>query len=105
MSRPLDSPRVDKQTNYFQQSVHDLCSFFRRNQGYPGVSRGILPRNILKERPLGNAISSVLRCICDIFYSILLIVLMRKGMIMMKIFNKVANVTKLFAGRSSLKKG
>ena len=63
MSRSLDSPRVAKHTNYFQQSVHDLFSFsfhfqrgggggsgggggwggggvagnHRRNQGYPGV--------------------------------------------------------------------
>ena len=58
-----------------------------------------------ERKTLGNAISSVLRCICDKFYSILLIVLMRKGMVIMKIFNKVANFTKLFAGRSSLKKG
>ena len=58
-----------------------------------------------ERKTLGNAISSVLRYICHIFYSILLIVLMRKGMIIMKIFNKVPKVTKLFAGRSSLKKG
>ena len=57
-----------------------------------------------ERKTFGNAISSVLRCICDKFYSILLIVLMRKGMVIMKIFNKVANFTKLFAGRSSLKK-
>ena len=58
-----------------------------------------------ERKTLGNAISSVLRCICDKFYSILLIVLMRKGMVIMKIFNKVANFTKLFTCRSSFKKG
>ena len=69
-----------------------------------GIQRYSSPENC-ERKTLGNAISSVLRCICDKFYSILLIVLMRKGMVIMKIFNKVANFTKLFAGRSSLKKG
>ena len=63
----------------------------RRNQGYSS------PEDF-ERKTLGNAISSVLRCICDKSYSILLIVLMRQGMIIMKIFNNVANVTKLFAG-------
>ena len=62
-----------------------------------GIQRYSSPENC-ERKTLGNAISSVLRCICDKFYSILLIVLMRQGMIIMKIFNNVANVTKLFAG-------
>ena len=68
------------------------------------VTTGDSPPEHFERKTLGNAISSVLRCICDKFYSILLIVLMRKGMVIMKIFNKVPNFTKLFAGRSSLKK-
>ena len=56
------------------------------------------PPEHFERKTLGNAISSVLRCICDKFYSTLLVVLMRQGMIIMKIFNNAANVTKLFAG-------
>ena len=67
--------------------------------------QGYSPPEHFERKTLGNAISSVLRCICDIFYTILLIVLMRKGMIIMKIFNKEANLIKLFVGRSSFKKG
>ena len=62
------------------------------------VSTGDSPPEHFERKTLGNVISSVLRYICDKFYSILLIVLMRQGMILMKIFNNVANVVKLFAG-------
>ena len=43
MSRSLDSPRVAKHTNYFQQSVHDLFSFsfhFQRGGGGGGGGGG-----------------------------------------------------------------